>query len=149
MLIRRYPKPATAGKSSSPSGCVGTTAMTRSTHASYASTTSTVRWHLWRSREGAGSHLSQGRQAVLDDGDEIEIWGDGKQTRSFMYIDDCVDGIERVLHGDSARPVNLAVQRTGDHQSNGRYHREASPGSSSSVGISSDAPKGVERPQQR
>jgi nucleoside-diphosphate-sugar epimerase len=38
---------------------------------------------------------------------EIEIWGDGHQTRSFMYIDDCVRGSQMILHGDSAEPVNL------------------------------------------
>jgi nucleoside-diphosphate-sugar epimerase len=40
---------------------------------------------------------------------EIEIWGDGKQTRSFMYIDDCLDGIDRITHCDDliATPINL------------------------------------------
>ncbi len=38
---------------------------------------------------------------------EIEIWGDGEQTRSFMYIDDCVQGSQMILKGDSAVPVNL------------------------------------------
>ena len=38
---------------------------------------------------------------------EIDIWGDGEQTRSFMYIDDCVQGSQMILHGDSAAPVNL------------------------------------------
>ena len=38
---------------------------------------------------------------------ELEIWGDGEQTRSFMYIDDCVNGILDIMHGDSAEPVNL------------------------------------------
>jgi nucleoside-diphosphate-sugar epimerase len=38
---------------------------------------------------------------------EIEIWGDGKQTRSFMYIDDCVDGIRRIMTSDVAEPLNL------------------------------------------
>ena len=35
---------------------------------------------------------------------EIEIWGDGKQTRSFMYIDDCVKGIDRIMHSDKLSP---------------------------------------------
>jgi nucleoside-diphosphate-sugar epimerase len=39
--------------------------------------------------------------------DEIEIWGDGKQTRSFMYIDDCVEGIRRIMKSDVAEPLNL------------------------------------------
>jgi nucleoside-diphosphate-sugar epimerase len=40
---------------------------------------------------------------------EIEIWGDGKQTRSFMYIDDCTVGIDRIMHCDPliATPINL------------------------------------------
>lgn len=37
----------------------------------------------------------------------IEIWGDGKQTRSFMYIDDCIKGIESILHSDIEEPINL------------------------------------------
>jgi len=37
----------------------------------------------------------------------IEIWGDGKQTRSFMYIDDCVKGIQMFAHGDCVEPLNL------------------------------------------
>ncbi|MFT5285109.1 MAG: GDP-D-mannose 3',5'-epimerase [Planctomycetota bacterium] len=37
----------------------------------------------------------------------IEIWGDGDQTRSFMYIDDCVDGIIRLMESDCSEPINL------------------------------------------
>ena len=45
--------------------------------------------------------------AVLDGTDAIEIWGDGKQSRSFLWIEDCLRGIESIQHGDSAEPVNL------------------------------------------
>jgi len=38
---------------------------------------------------------------------EIEIWGDGKQTRSFMYIDDCVKGTEMIMESDIDEPINL------------------------------------------
>jgi len=38
---------------------------------------------------------------------EIEIWGDGHQTRSFMYIDDCLKGIESILASDILEPINL------------------------------------------
>jgi GDP-D-mannose 3',5'-epimerase len=38
---------------------------------------------------------------------EIEVWGDGGQTRSFMYVDDCIEGTLRVTAGDSALPVNV------------------------------------------
>jgi len=37
----------------------------------------------------------------------IEIWGDGKQTRSFMYIDDCLEGIYRIMHSNVLEPINL------------------------------------------
>ena len=47
--------------------------------------------------------------AMCADGGEIEIWGDGQQTRSFMYIDDCVDGIERIMESDYDRPLNLGT----------------------------------------
>jgi nucleoside-diphosphate-sugar epimerase len=38
---------------------------------------------------------------------EIEIWGDGSQTRSFMYIDDCTEGIDRVMRSEVEEPLNL------------------------------------------
>lgn len=38
---------------------------------------------------------------------EIEVWGDGEQTRSFMYIDDCLTGIDLILKGDYIDPINL------------------------------------------
>ena len=46
-------------------------------------------------------------ECVLDGTDEIEIWGDGNQTRSFMYIDDCLLGTQTVLEGPAVEPVNL------------------------------------------
>lgn len=38
---------------------------------------------------------------------EIEIWGDGNQTRSFMYIDDCINGIQQIMHSKIYEPINL------------------------------------------
>jgi nucleoside-diphosphate-sugar epimerase len=38
---------------------------------------------------------------------QIEIWGTGKQTRSFMYIDDCVEGILKIMHSQIEEPINL------------------------------------------
>lgn len=46
-------------------------------------------------------------EAKLSGRHEIEIWGDGKQTRSFMYIDDCVEGILRIMDSDIEDPINL------------------------------------------
>lgn len=45
--------------------------------------------------------------AVLTGDHELDIWGDGEQTRSFMYIDDCVRGSQMIMNGDSGVPVNL------------------------------------------
>jgi nucleoside-diphosphate-sugar epimerase len=46
-------------------------------------------------------------EAVLTGHHEIEIWGDGKQTRSFMYVDDCVRGTREVSAGPRVEPINL------------------------------------------
>ncbi len=45
--------------------------------------------------------------AKLSGDHEIEIWGDGKQTRSFMWIDDCVKGTQMIMKGDFTEPLNL------------------------------------------
>ncbi len=45
--------------------------------------------------------------AKLNGDARIEIWGDGTQTRSFMYIDDCIEGIVRIMDGDVQEPINL------------------------------------------
>lgn len=45
--------------------------------------------------------------ALADDGGSIEVWGDGRQTRSFTYIDDCVEGIYRIMQSGHAEPLNL------------------------------------------
>ena len=49
--------------------------------------------------------------ALAQDGDEIEVWGDGQQTRSFMFIEDCVEGIYRVMRSDYHQPLNLGTDR--------------------------------------
>ena len=41
---------------------------------------------------------------------EIEIWGDGKQTRSFLYVDECLDGIRRLMESDFTGPVNIGSE---------------------------------------
>jgi len=47
------------------------------------------------------------RKVALSRDNVIEVWGDGQQTRSFMYIDDCVEGIFRLMQSDYAKPLNL------------------------------------------
>jgi len=49
--------------------------------------------------------------ALAKDGDEIEIWGDGKQTRSFCYIDDCLEGTYRLMESDWKEPLNIGSDR--------------------------------------
>ncbi len=49
--------------------------------------------------------------AKLTGADEIDIWGDGEQTRSFCYIDDCVAGIRRLMDSDYREPLNLGQDR--------------------------------------
>ncbi|MGA9529287.1 MAG: NAD-dependent epimerase/dehydratase family protein [Terriglobales bacterium] len=52
------------------------------------------------------------RKVVLaGDGDTIEVWGDGEQTRSFMYVDDCVEGLERLMASNYPEPLNLGNDR--------------------------------------
>jgi GDP-D-mannose 3',5'-epimerase len=59
-------------------------------------------------KEKAPAAISR-KVALARDGDEIEIWGDGKQTRSFMYIDDCVEGLVRLMASDYHDPLNLGT----------------------------------------
>jgi GDP-D-mannose 3', 5'-epimerase len=46
-------------------------------------------------------------EAKLSGKHQIEIWGDGKQTRSFMYIDDCLKGSQTIMHSEIVEPINL------------------------------------------
>lgn len=46
----------------------------------------------------------------VDEGGEMEIWGDGIQTRSFLYIDECLDGVLRLMESDFAGPVNIGSE---------------------------------------
>ncbi|MBA7707037.1 dTDP-4-oxo-6-deoxy-D-allose reductase [subsurface metagenome] len=48
--------------------------------------------------------------AMAEDGGEIEIWGDGKQTRSFLYIDECLEGTLRLMRLDWTGPVNIGSE---------------------------------------
>ncbi len=47
--------------------------------------------------------------AMADDGDTIEIWGDGQQTRTFCYIDDCVEGLTRLMDSGYTEPLNIGT----------------------------------------
>ncbi len=68
-------------------------------------------WGTWDGgREKAPAAICRKAIQAIDSGDHsISIWGDGHQTRSFMYIDDCTKGIDRIMHCDKllATPINL------------------------------------------
>jgi nucleoside-diphosphate-sugar epimerase len=48
--------------------------------------------------------------AMAHDGEDIEVWGDGEQTRSFLYIDECVEGTVRLLRSNFVGPVNIGSE---------------------------------------
>jgi nucleoside-diphosphate-sugar epimerase len=48
--------------------------------------------------------------ALANNGGSIEVWGDGEQTRSYCYIDDCVEGIYRLMRSDVRHPLNLGTE---------------------------------------
>jgi len=59
-------------------------------------------------REKAPAAISR-KVALAPNGGEIEVWGDGNQTRSFMYVDDCVEGLIRIMASDYADALNLGT----------------------------------------
>lgn len=86
----------------------------------YGIETRTVRFHnifgekgTWEGgREKAPAAMCRKiAHAKLTGDHSIEIWGDGEQTRSFCYIDDCVEGIYRLMRSDFSEPLNLGQDR--------------------------------------
>ena len=53
---------------------------------------------------------SAARSRWRRDGGDIEVWGDGLQTRSFMYITDCVEGLLRLMASNHRDPLNLGTE---------------------------------------
>ena len=47
--------------------------------------------------------------AMAEDGGIIEVWGDGEQTRSFCYVDDCIEGLRRIMESGYTKPINLGT----------------------------------------
>jgi nucleoside-diphosphate-sugar epimerase len=48
--------------------------------------------------------------AIANPEDEIEVWGDGNQTRSFLYVDECLDAVEKLMESDFSGPVNIGSE---------------------------------------
>jgi nucleoside-diphosphate-sugar epimerase len=63
-------------------------------------------WNGGREKAPAAICRKVGK-AYLDGLEEIEVWGDGQQTRSFMYVDDCITGINKLMNSDFHEPINL------------------------------------------
>ena len=61
-------------------------------------------------KEKAPAAISR-KVALASDGCALEIWGDGEQTRSFIYVDDCVEGLIRLMASDYREPLNLGTDR--------------------------------------
>lgn len=61
-------------------------------------------------REKAPAALCR-KIAEASPGDDVEIWGDGQQTRSFLYIDDCIEGLLKIMEGPFQCPLNLGQDR--------------------------------------
>jgi GDP-D-mannose 3', 5'-epimerase len=59
-------------------------------------------------KEKAPAAISR-KVALAPDGGEVEVWGDGEQTRSFMHVDDCVEGIHRIMRSAYPHPLNLGT----------------------------------------
>lgn len=86
-------------------------------HRNYGMEVRIVRYHnifgpegSWNDgREKAPAALCR-KVAIAEDGAEIEIWGDGKQTRSFLYIDECLEGTLRLMRSEWTGPVNIGSE---------------------------------------
>ncbi len=86
-------------------------------HRNYSLQVRVARFHnifgpegTWRGgKEKAPAAISR-KVAETRDGGEIEIWGDGKQTRSFLYIDECLEGVRRLMEGSFLGPVNIGSE---------------------------------------
>ncbi len=64
----------------------------------------------WRGgREKAPAAICR-KVAHAEDGGELEIWGDGEQTRSFLYADECIEGLLRLMRSDFPGPVNIGSE---------------------------------------
>lgn len=76
-----------------------------------------ARFHNIFGPEGAWTNGKEKAPAALcrkvaesENGGEMEVWGDGKQTRSFLYIDECLEGVRRLMESDFLGPVNIGSE---------------------------------------
>jgi GDP-D-mannose 3', 5'-epimerase len=83
----------------------------------YGVTVRIARFHNIFGRDGTWDGGKEKAPAALcrkvaqaPEGGEIEIWGDGMQTRSFLYVDECVEGVRRLMESDFTGPVNIGSE---------------------------------------
>lgn len=86
-------------------------------HRNYGMEVRIARYHNIFGPEGAWTDGREKAPAAIcrkiaeaKDGEEIEIWGDGKQTRSFLYVDECLEGTLRLMRSEFAGPVNIGSE---------------------------------------
>jgi len=110
MPIRRCPKMAMAGEK------LFSERMCRHFTEDFGLETRVARYHnvygpegTWTGgREKAPAAISRKvAEAKLSGNHEIDVWGDGLQTRSFMYVDDCVEGTKKLMESDIREPLNI------------------------------------------
>ena len=87
-------------------------------------------------------------QAKLSGRHEIEIWGDGRQTRSFTYIDDCIKGTQAIMHDRHPR-ADQSRQRPARHDQWLGGHRRGHCRHQAQEEVQPECAKGRQRPQQR
>jgi GDP-D-mannose 3',5'-epimerase len=110
MPIRKTRRTATGGRNSSAKECAGISGK------DFGLETRVARYHnvygpyctFDGGREKAPAAICRKVIAAKLSGlREIEVWGDGEQTRSFMFIDDCLDGTRLLMESDIAQPINI------------------------------------------
>ncbi len=86
-------------------------------HRNYGLNVRIARFHNIFGPEGSWNNGKEKAPAAMcrkvaekDNNEEMEIWGDGKQTRSFLYIDECLEGVYRLVQSDFTGPVNIGSE---------------------------------------
>ena len=122
----RSPKTATVGRNCFPSGCAATSGRTSGLRTRVASLPQRVRARMaigGRQGKGAGGDMPQGGPGQTQRQARYRDLGDGKQTRSFMYIDDCLKGTQDIMNSGILEPINLGSNEVDDHRRARGYGR--------------------------
>lgn len=109
MRVGLFPKMDMDGKSCSRNVCAAISAKILGCTLASLVFTTFIPWGTWYGgREKAPAAICRKvAEAKIAGNHEIEIWGSGNQTRSFMFIDDCIEGIRRIMDLGILEPINL------------------------------------------